>query len=83
MSELTLMESLLVDIFKNYFEVEDIDINANFFDFGINSIELGNICKNLSVKMKKKIDLLLFFEFPSIYLLSKELERKNRGGKNK
>jgi acyl carrier protein len=68
------IESLLIDIFKNRFTLETIDPSWNFFDLGINSIELSQICIELSKALNKEINILVFYEFPTISSVAKELQ---------
>ena len=68
------IESLLIDIFKNRFTLETIDPSWNFFGLGINSIELSQICIELSKALNKEINILVFYEFPTISSVAKELQ---------
>jgi acyl carrier protein len=67
-------QSILADAFKNFFKINEIDNDTNFFDFGINSIELSAICSDLALGMNMDISILLFYEFPTIRLLAEHLE---------
>jgi acyl carrier protein len=71
------METKIIDIFKIHTGVEMIDIERNFFDLGVNSFELSMIGKDISKQLNKNINILSFYEFPTIRLLSEKLAERD------
>ena len=67
------IELILVDLFKSHFSVDFVNTSWNFFDIGINSIELIEICEHLSKRLNKEINIITFYEFPTISTVAQAL----------
>lgn len=68
------VRSTLETLFRSYCMVSTIDEEANFFDLGIQSIELTQIATKLSELLNQNISILLFYEYPNLVLLSRYIE---------
>ncbi|GBF80267.1 non-ribosomal peptide synthetase [Aphanothece sacrum] len=66
-------EQMLVDIWKEVLELEQVGIKQNFFELGGTSQKLLQIMNKLNQKMQKNIPLHYFFEQPTIADLAKIL----------
>lgn len=67
------VDSILIDLFKQNFSIDSVDPSWNFFELGINSVELSQICIELSKKLNQEIDILMFYEFPTIASIAKAI----------
>lgn len=67
------IDTILINLFKQFFAIDTINTDINFFDMGITSVELLGICNELSKRLNKEINIIMLYEHPTISLLSKEL----------
>ncbi|MER6911900.1 amino acid adenylation domain-containing protein [Streptomyces sp. NPDC000594] len=72
--QLSAMERTLLDIAMDILPGVDIDIDRNFFDTGINSLNLVAISNRLRKALGREVPLPLFFEYTTISSLAAWLE---------
>lgn len=72
--QITDINWILLELFQRHCLVNKMDQNANFFDLGIQSLELIHIASNLSQLIGKEVSILWFYEYPNLSLLSKYIE---------
>jgi acyl carrier protein len=72
----TEMEQIIVSIWKEILEIEDIGIYHNFFDLGGRSIQIIQVHGRLQKVLKRDIPLIDLFRYPTILSLSQYLSRE-------
>lgn len=70
------MENIITDIFALVLETEAVPINYNFFELGVNSLNIITINNKLKAKLNRDIPLTVLFEHTSIARLAKYLQPK-------
>lgn len=68
------MERVLLDVVTGVLPEVDIDTERNFFDLGMNSLNLVAISNRLRKELGRDVPLTLFFEYTSIVSLAAHLE---------
>ncbi|AGC75290.1 natural product biosynthesis luciferase-like monooxygenase protein [Nonlabens dokdonensis] len=70
------MEGQLTEIWGNFLKVSQIDINDNFFEIGGNSIKVFQILPIINSKLKTDLQILSFFQYPTIRQMAKYLKKE-------
>lgn len=67
------VEERIVNIFKELLEADQIGTLDNFFEMGINSVQIAMINNKLKQEFQKEIPLLTLFEYANIHALAEYL----------
>ncbi len=74
--ECTEIEKKLVYIWANSFECQEIDVYANFRDFGGDSIIATRVYKEIVAKVCNEVDISDIFTYPTIVELAEAIEKR-------
>ncbi len=67
------VEERIVNIFKALLEADQVGTLDNFFEMGINSVQIAMINNKLKQEFQKEIPLLTLFEYANIHALAEYL----------
>jgi len=71
------IEEMLVQIWKEVLQVEDVRINDNFFDLGGHSFLLVQLHSQLKREFDTNVAVVELFRYPTIESLASFLDRRN------
>jgi yersiniabactin nonribosomal peptide synthetase len=63
-------EKCVASIIKDVAHIDTVGIQENFFDLGVDSLQLVNIQSRIAKDLNKHIDIIDFFKFPTVFSLS-------------
>ena len=69
------LEIEIYNIFKEVLEIEEYGTDDNFFEIGGNSLKAMLLLSKISEKYKYELDIIAFFENPSIKYIGDELSK--------
>ncbi len=69
---------LIQDIVAKVIDVENLDINANFFDLGASSLEMAKIHEMLQQQLEREFNVTKMFQYPSVILLTSYLKSQSQ-----
>jgi amino acid adenylation domain-containing protein len=81
------IEEKLVRIFQEVLGIEEVGMNDNFFELGLNSMQIIGVSNTIKKELNKKIEIVDLFMLPTIRKLSNNLagndikENDNRNDK--
>ncbi|GCE15723.1 type I polyketide synthase [Tengunoibacter tsumagoiensis] len=64
------MEMKLVELWKDFFRIEQVGVRDNFFELGASSLDAIQITRLLQEKLKRNIPIVTIFTYPTIALLA-------------
>jgi acyl carrier protein len=70
------IEQIFGDILGNFLQVELVGVNDNFFELGLNSLDMVQVNNKLKQAIDRNIPVALWFEYPTIRSLAQHLEQK-------
>ena len=73
------IEENLTIIFKEELEFDDINLNTNFTELGIDSLLLTKLHKKINNNYPNIVKITDYYAYPSIYLLSKYINENAKG----
>ncbi|WP_440068650.1 non-ribosomal peptide synthetase [Streptosporangium sp. OZ121] len=73
-------ERLLLDVVTDVLPGVDVDVDGNFFDIGLNSLNLVTISNRLRKSLGREVPLPLFFEHTSVSALATHLDAVGADG---
>lgn len=72
------IEETLIKIWKEILDLDQIDIDENFFDLGGDSISIGRVQLKIKEYLQEDISIIDLYNYPSIYALRAFIsERRN------
>lgn len=72
------IEETLIKIWKEILDLDQIDIDENFFDLGGDSISIGRVQLKIKEYLKEDISIIDLYNYPSIYAIRAFIsERRN------
>jgi acyl carrier protein len=69
------LEKVIVNIIKGHLGEDKIGIHDNFFDLGINSLDIIQLNKKLMQSIDQDISNLVWYEYPTVQLLADYFDR--------
>jgi len=75
----TEVETLLIEVFKYFLQVNTVHPEHNFFDIGVHSLMLMRIKDRLGDKYRLKVEIVDFFNYPSIRELASKIQKTWHG----
>lgn len=70
-------EKRIASIIKNVAQIEIVGLQENFFDLGVDSLQLVRIQSKIEKEFSKHIDIVDFFKFPTVLSLSSHIGEKH------
>lgn len=67
------VEEIIIGIWKEFYSVDTVNVNENFFDLGATSLHIIQIHERLINRLEKHISIGVMFEYPSIRSLARYL----------
>ncbi len=67
------VEEIIIGIWKEFYSVDTVNVNENFFDLGATSLHIIQIHERLINRLEKQISIGVMFEYPSIRSLARYL----------
>jgi acyl transferase domain-containing protein/acyl carrier protein len=74
----TPLERKLADIYRDFFGIDKVGINDNFFDLGASSLDLTQLSRKFSEAVGREIPVVNLFRYPMIRLLAESLDGQDR-----
>ncbi len=68
------MEKDIGEIFKQFLSMEKVGLHDNFFDLGISSMDLVQICTQLKELTNIDLPIVTLFTYPTIETLTHHIE---------
>ena len=69
-------EKMIVDMIKRLLYLGDVNLNSNFFDLGMHSLLLTEFAYELSKSLKREINVIDIFSYPSVKSLAAFLNKE-------
>lgn len=79
----TEMERRVAAIWESLFEIDEIDLDANFFDLGGHSVLMVQAHKRLREVLGRELPIVKMFQYPTIRLLAKFLDGESDRNSNR
>ena len=76
-------EEIIANIWKDILKINQVSINQNFFEIGGHSLLATQVISRLNESFNIQLPIKYIFEFPTISVLSKEIEKFKTSAKNK